>query len=154
MQESLMKFQEFLEKELQSEFDKVVQSGKITPEKICVLKDAVKLMVYSKELEEMEGGSSEYSGRRGRSRRTGRYMSRRSSYEDGSSRGSSYDGGSSRGSSFGSYDGGSSRGSSYRGSSNHNPEMIEELERMYEEAKSQDERQMIGEWIRTAEGMQ
>lgn len=74
----------------------------------------------------MGNGWGGYSSRRGRSRVTGRYVSR----DDGS---------------FGSYEG-SNR--SYHGSP-----MVEKLERMMEDARSEKERRMIEEWIDKAERM-
>ena len=88
MQDKLMQFEKMLEREVETELDKVEKKGSISPESIKTLKDAFKLKKLVKECCEEEG----YSSRRGRSRRTGRYMSR-GSYE-GASNGS-----------FGSYDG-------------------------------------------------
>lgn len=132
MQEKLMQFMQMLERELETELDKVEKKGALAPENIKTLKDAFKLKKLVKECCEEEG----YSTRRGRSRRTGRYVSR-----------DSYDGGS-----FGSYDG-SYEGASNRGSygySGHD-KMIQHLERMYDEAEDEKERQMIEAWIRKAE---
>ena len=64
-------------------------------------------------------------------------MSRAGSYENS---GRSYG-------SFGSYEGNSNRGS-YRYSGH---SMVEQLERMYDEAHNDKERKMIEEWIRKAE---
>lgn len=136
MQEKLMEFGEMLDMELGKEMDKIISEGTISPDNIKVLKDAMKLKKLIKECED-EG----YSSRRGRSRRTGRYMSR--------------DGGNS---SFGSYDsyGDSYDNSSYRGSyrqSGHT-QIVSELERLYEKAQSEKERRMIDEWIQRAESAQ
>lgn len=139
MQEKIMKFEKMLERELETELDKIEQTGTISPDNICVMKDAFKLMKLMKEYD----GQSEdgYSNRRGRSRMTGRYVSRDSG---------SYEGGSSNRGSFGSYDGSSGRGS-YRGGYSGHGKMIEQLERMYDSAEDEKERQMIDEWIRKAE---
>ena len=138
MQEKLMKFEKMLERELETEMDKIEQNGGISPDSIKTLKDAFKLKKLVKECSEDDG----YSSRRGRSRTTGRYVSRDSF--------GSYDG--SRGSygrgSYGSYDGMSNRGS--YGYSGHE-KMIQHLERMYDDAEDEKERQMIEEWIRKAE---
>ena len=132
MQDKLMQFEQMLERELESEMGNITQTGTISPEKIKTLKDAFKLKKLVKECCEDDG----YSSRRGRSRTTGRYVSR-----------DSYDG-MSNGGSFGSYDGMSNRGS--YGYSGHE-KMINHLERMYDEADDEKERQMIEEWIRKAE---
>lgn len=136
MHDKVMEFQKFLESELGAELDKLMGSGSISPSDICTMKDAFKLMKLIGEYEEMDG----YSSRRGRSRTTGRYMSR-----------DSYD-------SFGSGEGMSRRSydNSYRGSygsyerSGHT-QIVSELERMYENAHDEKERKMIDEWIRRAE---
>lgn len=139
MQDKLMKFDKMLERELETELDKVEQNGSISPDSIKTLKDAFKLKKLVKECCEDDG----YSSRRDRSRTTGRYVSR-DSY-------GSYDGASNNsfGSYDGSYDGMSNRGS-YRGYSGHD-KMIQHLERMYDEAEDEKERQMIDQWIRKAE---
>lgn len=122
-----------LERELGAELDKISNTGSISPENICTVKDALKTRKLIRE-EMGEGSSYGYSNRRGRSATTGRYMSR-DSY--GNSRNS-----------FGSYDG------SYRsyqdGYSGHN-EIVEDLERMMHKAKSPQERQMIEEWMQRAD---
>ena len=134
MHDKVMEFQKFLESELGAELDKLMGSGSISPSDICTMKDAFKLMKLIGEYEEMDG----YSSRRGRSRTTGRYMSR-----------DSYD-------SFGSGESRRSYDSSYRGSygsyerSGHT-QIVSELERMYENAHDEKERKMIDEWIRRAE---
>lgn len=139
MQDKLMQFEKMLERELETELGKVEQTG-LTPDKIKTLKDAFKLKKLVKECcEESEEG---YSSRRGRSRRTGRYMSR-GSYEGASNSFGSYDG------SY-EYDGASNRGSNRANYSGHG-KMIQHLERMYDEAEDEKERRMIEEWIRKAE---
>ena len=134
MHEKVMEFQKFLERELGTELDKIIDKGSISPSDICTMKDAFKLMKLMGEYDEREG----YSTRRGRRRTTGRYVSR-DSY-------GSYDG------SFGS-DGMSRRSYEGRGSyerSGHT-QLVSELERMYEQAHDDKERNMIDEWIRRAE---
>lgn len=134
MDEKVMEFQKFLERELGTELDKIIGKGSISPSDICTMKDAFKLMKLIGEYDDMG-----YSTRRGRSRTTGRYVSR-DSY-------GSYDG------SFGSYDGMSRRSYESRGSyerSGHT-QLVSELERMYEQAHDEKERRMIEEWIRRAE---
>lgn len=130
MQDKTMEFEKLLEKELDNELEKIINTGTISPDNIKTLKDAYKLKKLMKECEE-DG----YSGRRGRSRVTGRYMNMGRSYEDGMSRRNS----------FGSYD----EGPSYRGYSGHN--IMEHLEEMMGEAKNEQERRMIEEWMRKAE---
>lgn len=91
---------------------------------------------------ENDGGEySENSYRRGRSRTTGRYMSR-----DGNS-GGYYD--SSNNSNRGYYDGNSSRYYDSSGYSGHSikDRMIARLEEMFDEAQSEHERQVVQEWI-------
>ena len=136
MQEKLKRFEELLKRELGKELDKVTESGSLSPENIKTLKDAMKLMKLMNEYSEDDG----YSNRRGRSKMTGRYVSR--------------DGGS-----FGSYEGGSSNRmykDSYRdsyesGYSGHS--IVEKLERMYDDSHNDHEREMIREWIRRVEEM-
>lgn len=137
MQEKLMQFEKMLGRELETELEKIDKSGTISPDNIKLLKDAFKLKKLVKECCEEEG----YSTRRGRDAMTGRYVSR-----DYMSRDGSYDN-MSRGS-FGSYDG-SYRGSYADGYSGHQ-KMIQHLERMYDEAEDEKERQMISEWMRKA----
>lgn len=140
MQERLMRFEKMLGRELETELDKIDKSGTLSPDNIKLLKDAFKLKKLVKECCEDEG----YSTRRGRDAMTGRYVSR-----DNMSRGS-YD---NMGvNSFGSYDGsyeGTYRGSYADGYSGHQ-KMIQHLERMYDEAEDEKERQMISEWMRKA----
>lgn len=137
MQEKLMQFEKMLGRELETELEKIDKSGTISPDNIKLLKDAFKLKKLVKECCEEEG----YSTRRGRDAMTGRYVSR-----DYMSRDGSYDN-MSRGS-FGSYDG-SYRGSYADGYSGHQ-KMIQHLEKMYDEAEDEKERQMISEWMRKA----
>lgn len=122
-----------LERTIGSELERNISSNSFPADSIYALTKAFKLKCYMED--ELKGGQSEYSGRRGRSRTTGRYMSRDGSYEN-----RSYG-------SFGSYEGNSNRGS--YGYSGHS--MVEQLERMYDEAHNDKERKMIEEWIRKAE---
>ena len=133
MQERLMRFDKMLARELETELDKIDKTGTLSPDNIKLLKDAFKLKKLVKECCEDEG----YSTRRGRDATTGRYVSRDSmgSYDD-------------RGS-FGSYNGSYDRGSYADGYSGHQ-KMIQHLERMYDEAEDEKERQMISEWMRKA----
>lgn len=90
---------------------------------------------------EIDGGEySENSYRRGRSRTTGRYVSR-----DSSSRGYYDEGNSNRGY----HDGNSSRYYDSSGYSGHSikDRMIARLEEMFDEAQSEHERQVVQEWI-------
>jgi len=135
MHEAMDKFKELLERELKEELATITKSGKISPDKICTVKDAVKLMIMIGEYEDQEGGESYsggYSSRRGRSRTTGRYMSR--------------DGGSSGRGSYDSYDSRDSYRGGHRGHS-----LVDKLEQMYEGAHTDKERQMIDDFIRKAE---
>lgn len=137
MQERIGKFEELLEKELKEKLDKVNNAGTINPEDLKVIKDAVKLMLKIQKYKEWMMGEGEntydgYSTRRGRSATTGRYVSRDSNPRN-----------------MRSYDDYSGR-RSYTGYSGHN-RMIEELERMYDEAQNEHERHMIDEWIKSAE---
>lgn len=143
MQERLMRFEKMLGRELETELDKIDKSGTLSPDNIKLLKDAFKLKKLVKECCEDEG----YSTRRGRDAMTGRYVSRDYMSRDNMSRGSYDDIGS-----FGSYDGsyeGTYRGSYADGYSGHQ-KMIQHLEKMYDEAEDEKERQMISEWIRKA----
>ena len=132
MQERIEKFEELLEKELKDKLDRVNNAGTINPEDLKVIKDAVKLMLKIQKYKEWmidEGYGDGYSTRRGRSATTGRYVSR-NSYPTRH------------------YDGYSGRRS--YGYSGHN-RMIDELERMRDEAQTEHERMMIDEWISNAE---
>ena len=132
MQEKLMRFEKMLGRELETEIDKIDKSGTLSPDNITLLKNGFKLKKLVKECAEDEG----YSTRRGRDA-MGRYVSRDSMSRDYMSRDGSYDD-MSRGS-FGSYDG-------YSG----HQKMIQHLERMYDEAEDEKERQMISEWMHKA----
>ena len=128
MQERIEKFEKILEKDLKEELDKINNAGTVTPEEVKTVKDAVKLMLKIQKYKNWMMGEGEnsyggYSTRRGRSAITGRYVSM-----DPYPQMRSYD----------------------TGYSGHN-RMIDELERMYNEAGNDHERRMIEEWIKTAE---
>ena len=144
MQDKYEKAIPMLEHEIGAELDKNLTSGNFSPDSIYALTKAFKLKNYMED--ELEGGQGGYSGRRGRSRTTGRFMSRdNGSYDNGS-----YE----SGRSFGSYDSGSSYRNSYRGGySGHNPQMMEQLEALMQSAKTDRERQMVEEWMRHAESL-
>lgn len=149
MLERIEKFEEILEKDLKEELDKIINAGTISPDQVKTVKDAVKLMLKLKKYKEWEMGEDSnsfydgYSTRRGRSSVTGRYVSR-DAYPMRTRDGYSSDGG---------YSGMRSYGGQYqdRNYSGHNSRMLEELERMYETAQTEQERKMIDEWIRSAE---
>ena len=90
---------------------------------------------------EESSGNSSNSYRRGRSRSTGRYMSR-DSYPDEGGTDRYYDSGSN---SSRSYDGGSGN-SGYSGHSIQD-RMVDKLERMVDEAQTENERKTVREWI-------
>lgn len=139
MHECIEKFQEILEKDLKEKLEKVNSAGTVTPDDLMVIDKATDVMLDLLKYEEWTMGEGEnsyggYSTRRGRSATTGRYVSRDSyphnmrSYNDGYSMRRSYD----------------------NGYSGHN-RMIDELERMYDEAQNEHERHMIEKWIESAE---
>ena len=130
MPEKMEKLSKMLDKELEGWIDKIERSGSLSPDDLCVLKDGFKLRKLLKEGEEENSYERGYSTRRGRSRMTGRYVSR----DDGS---------------YGSYEG-SNR--SYRGSYHGSP-IVEKLERMLNETQDEREQQMIEEWLEKAERM-
>ena len=127
----------------------VRKNGNMTPPDVEILtKDLCALEIITR-IEnsgmEDEGFSESNSYRRGRSRTTGRFTSRDSHDGSGNS-GGYYDGGGS-GNSSRSYDG--SGNSGYSGHSIHD-RMIDQLERMMNDAQSDYERQQIREFIRKA----
>lgn len=141
MHERIKKFQEILEKDLKEKLDKVNNAGTVNPDDLMVIDKATDVMLDLIKYDEWMMGESEssydgYSNRRGRSATTGRYVSRNSgpmrSYGDEYSGMRSY------------------RGSYNDGYSGHN-RMIDELERMHNEAQTEHERRMIEEWINAAE---
>lgn len=138
MHEKIEMFEKILEKDLKEELAKVVSAGTVSPTEVKTITDAVCLMLKLKEYEEWDerkdydGG---YSSRRGRSATTGRYMSRdsepsRNYYDDHGRR----------------YYDGSYRGDGYSGHSIKD-RMVDNLEKMYDEAKTEHERATIDEWI-------
>ena len=145
--------EEILEKELRTEMKKIVDAGAFAPGQSKTLCEAVDLML---KMNELEGCNSDpmmegYSGRRGRSPMTGRYVSR--DYRDGSYRMDphvmmdSFTGGSYGGVGYvkGSYDDPYNGGSYNMGYSGHsiNDRMIAALENMMGNAKSDYEKQEI-----------
>lgn len=134
MQEKIQKFEGILERELDKEMDRIISAGTLSPADVKTMTDAVRLMLKVKEYEDWcdEGNSYDnypdnYSMRRGRNADTGRYVSREGNY-------------STRRSYRGSYD---------QGYSGHSitDRMVSRLEDMYDEAKTDHERQLIDEWI-------
>lgn len=150
--------EEILEKELRTEMKKINDAGAFAPGQTKTLCEAVDLMLKMKKYKdwadsEMMGG---YSGRRGRSPMTGRYVSRdymeympgRDGSYDGSYRmNGSYNGGSYGGVGYvkGSYDDPYNGGSYNMGYSGHsiNDRMIAALENMMGNAKSDYEKHEI-----------
>lgn len=129
MQEKIQKFENILERELDKEMDRIVSAGTLSPADVKTMTDAVRLMLKVKEYEtwcEGENSYDGYSNRRGRSATTGRYMSR-DVYPENRRYRDSYDHG-------------------YSGHSI-NDRMVARLEDMYDEAKTDHERQLIDEWI-------
>lgn len=131
---------EDLKMQLKKELEKITAKNDISPQELENATKAVCLMKKIQEIEEgmmdSEGGYSYgssydgYSGRRGRSPRTGQYVSRNDgAYNNGSN-----------GYSNRSYD---------NGRSNHSikDRMIDRLEQMMDEAGSEYERNEIGRWI-------
>lgn len=151
MQERIRKFSDLLERELIKELDRINNSGTLNPQDVKTVTDAVCLMLKVNELEEWENGgeysydNGGYSTRRGRSATTGRYVSRDRGpmmpYQNESYSNESY---LPRRSYRGSYD---------QGYSGHSikDRMISALEGMYDEAKTEHERQMVDEWINRLE---
>lgn len=144
MHERIEKFQEILEKDLKEKLERVNNAGTVNPEDLAVIDKATDVMLDLIKYEEWlmgEGGNSYdgYSTRRGRSATTGRYVSRDPyprhmpvrSYSDG--RMSDY----------------SMRGSYDNGYSGHS--MMDQLERMYDQAQTEHERYMIKELMHNAE---
>ena len=147
MHDCIEKFQEILEKDLKEKLDRVNAAGTVTPDDLMVIDKATDVMLDLIKYDDWKIGEGEnsydigYSNRRGRSMTTGRYVSR-DSYP-GSMR--TYD------DRMDGYSGRRSYGDHYmNGYSGHN-HMIDELERMYDEAQTEHERYMIREWIKSAE---
>lgn len=139
MHDCIEKFQKILEKDLKEKLEKVNIAGTVTPDDLMVIDKATDVMLDLIKYDEWKMGEGEnsyggYSTRRGRSMTTGRYVSR-----DPYPQNSSY-----RGSYGGSY------GEPYmNGYSGHN-RMIDQLERMRDEAQTEHERMMIDGWINSA----
>lgn len=136
MHDCIEKFQEILEKDLKEKLNRVNNAGTVTPDDLMVIDKATDVMLDLIKYDEWKMGEGEYSNagystRRGRSMTTGRYVSR-DPYPQNMSYRRSY-------------------GDPYMaGYSGHN-RMIDELERMRDEAQTERERMMINEWINTAE---
>ena len=140
MHEKMEMFEKILEKDLKEELHKVINNGTVSPTEVKTITDAVRLMLKLKEYEEWdrkEDGEG-YSTRRGRSATTGRYMSRDMEpryHMEGNSR---------------RYYDGLYRGDGYSGHSIKD-RMVDSLERMYDEAPTEHERQILDEWINRIE---
>lgn len=136
MHDCIEKFQEILEKDLKEKLNRVNNAGTVTPDDLMVIDKATDVMLDLIKYDEWKIGEGEnsyggYSTRRGRSMTTGRYVSR-DPYPQNMSYRRSY-------------------GDPYMtGYSGHN-RMIDELERMRDEAQTERERMMINEWISNAE---
>lgn len=136
MHDCIEKFQEILERDLKDKLDRVNAAGTVTPDDLMVIDKATDVMLDLIKYDEWKMGEGEYSNagystRRGRSMTTGRYVSR-----DPYPRNMSY---------------GRSYSDPYmNGYSGHN-RMIDELEKMRDNAQTEHERMMIDEWISTAE---
>lgn len=136
MHDCIEKFQEILEKDLKEKLNRVNNAGTVTPDDLMVIDKATDVMLDLIKYDEWKMGEGEYSNagystRRGRSMTTGRYVSR-DPYPQNMSYRRSY-------------------GDPYMaGYSGHN-RMIDELERMRDEAQTERERMMINEWISNAE---
>lgn len=136
MHDCIEKFQEILEKDLKEKLNRVNNAGTVTPDDLMVIDKATDVMLDLIKYDEWKMGEGEnsyggYSTRRGRSMTTGRYVSR-DPYPQNMSYRRSY-------------------GDPYMtGYSGHN-RMIDELERMRDEAQTERERMMINEWISNAE---
>ena len=147
MHDCIEKFQEILEKDLKEKLDRVNAAGTVTPDDLMVIDKATDVMLDLIKYDDWKMGEGEYSydmgysNRRGRSMTTGRYVSR--DPYPGSMR--AYDDG------MNGYSGRRSYGDRYmNGYSGHN-HMIDELEKMYDEAQTEHDRYMIREWIKSAE---
>ena len=135
MHDCIEKFQEILEKDLKEKLNRVNNAGTVNPDDLMVIDKATDVMLDLIKYDEWKMGEGEYSNagystRRGRSMTTGRYVSR-DPYPQNMSYRRSYD-------------------PYMAGYSGHN-RMIDELERMRDEAQTERERMMIDEWINSAE---
>lgn len=136
MHDCIEKFQEILEKDLKEKLNRVNNAGTVTPDDLMVIDKATDVMLDLIKYDEWKMGEGEYSNtgystRRGRSMTTGRYVSRDPYPQNMSYRRSYSD-------------------PYMTGYSGHN-RMIDELERMRDEAQTERERMMINEWINNAE---
>lgn len=141
MNEKINKFKNILERELDKELDKIIAAGAMNPNDTEVITKAICLMLKVNEYEEWEAQNGEYSyeygdysNRRGRSMTTGRYASRDygpvEPYQN-DPRMRSYE----------------------RGYSGHSikDRAVSKLEMMYDDAKTDHERQMLTEYINMIE---
>ena len=138
MHEKIDPFEKILEKDLKEELDKVVRAGTVSPQEVENISEAVCLMLKLKEYREWDERKDYdhgYSSMRGRSATTGRYMSRDYDpmYHETSRR--YYDG---------------RTGDGYSGHSIKD-RMIDRLEGMYDDAKTEHERKIVDEWINRIE---
>lgn len=144
MSETLSDLKALIEKEIR----KITAKNDITPVELETMTKALCALEKIKEIEHMDGGDMEYSGRmvstmpmgyndrrfyddnrsymRGRDARTGRYMSRDSERDHGPAMG---------------YSGHSIK-----------DRMIAKLEQMYDEAQTDHERQVVDEWLARLDG--
>ena len=133
MHDCIEKFQEILERDLKDKLDRVNAAGTVTPDDLMVIDKATDVMLDLIKYDEWKMGEGEYSNagystRRGRSMTTGRYVSRDSYPRNIRSYRDPY----------------------MNGYSGHN-RMIDELEKMRDEAQTERERMMIDGWIDAAE---
>ena len=137
MHEKIEMFEKILEKDLKAELEKVVNAGTVSPTEVKTITDAVRLMLKLKEYEEWDRKESGegYSYRRGRSATTGRYVSR-----DRAPMYHNMEGDSRR------YYDGAYLDHGYSGHSIKD-RMVDHLERMYDDAQTDHERQILDEWI-------
>ena len=128
MHKKLEKFSGILEKDLENKIDQIVAAGTINPTEVKTVTDAVCLMLKVNEYKQWLENSTDrdMSYRRGRDSMTGRYVSR-DTYHDVRAPHVPYDQG-------------------YSGHSI-NDRMIDNLERMMDQATSDYERQKIQEAI-------
>ena len=156
MHKKVEKFKEVLEQDLANMLDSVNSAGAIGAKDIETIENAVELMLKIQEYEDcMIYGNPDntsfqyrdaYSGRRGRDPMTGRYVSRSTGYYD------PYYG---RQDIYDPYYLENSRADMGRngGYSSHSikDRMIAKLESMYDDAKTDHEKQIVDEWIKRIE---
>ena len=150
--EKIDKFDDILETEFEKLIDKIISAGTINPSDEKIVCDTIELMLKSEEFKDRKNERMAYSNghtysefpmnsnRRGRSSVTGRYVSMASDPtwdEPGYSR-RSY---------------GHTMPHYSRGYSGHSikDRMIDSLERMYDEANTEHERQVLDEWMNKIE---